>query len=85
MNKLLDTQHHRRMNTILIRLLERNGATYGVIADVMINELVHIHPIDVQLLLEWMVREAYLNADNGVYHLNHTEENDKLFKECLDY
>lgn len=84
-NKLLDTPFHKKVIPSLITLLEHTGATYGAIVAVMTNELRNIYPVDVQLLLEWMVRDEYLNVEDGIYCLNHTEENDKLFKECLDY
>ena len=83
--KTLLTTHWRK-NVIppLIIFLEHNGATSGVIIDVLTREG-YCQQVDVRLLLASLVEEGVLNAEDGIYRLNHNKENDKLFQECLSY
>jgi len=81
---LLTTQWRQNVIPPLIILLEHNGATSGVIIDVLTRE-VHCQQVDVRLLLASLVEEGVLNAEDGIYRLNHNKENDKLFQECLSY
>ena len=81
---LLTTVWRRNVIPPLIILLEHNGATSGVIIDVLTRE-VYCQRVDVRLLLASLVEEGVLNAEDGIYRLNHNKENDKLFKECLSY
>jgi hypothetical protein len=81
---LLTTQWRQKVIPPVIRLLEHNGATIGVIIDVLTREL-SCQQIDVRLLLAGLVEEGVLNAEDGIYRLNHNKENDKLFQECLSY
>ena len=81
---LLTTVWRRNVIPPLIILLEHNGATSGVIIDVLTREL-SCQRIDVKLLLAGLVEEGVLNAEDGIYRLNHNKENDKLFQECLSY
>ena len=80
---LLTTQWRKKVIPPLIILLEHNGATSGVI-DVLTRE-VYCQQVDVRLLLAGLVEEGVLNAEDGIYRLNHNNENDKLFQECLSY
>lgn len=95
---LLTTKWRKKVIPPLIILLEHNGATSGVIIDVLTRELycqqvdvrlllreVYCQPVDVRLLLASLVEEGVLNAEDGIYRLNHNKENDKLFQECLSY
>ena len=81
---LLTTQWRQKVIPPLIILLEHNGATSGVIIDVLTREL-SCQPVDVRLLLASLVEEGVLNEEDGIYRLNHNKENDKLFQECLSY
>jgi len=81
---LLTTEWRQNVIPPLIILLEHNGATSGVIIDVLTRE-VYCQQVDVRLLLASLVEEGVLNAEDGIYRLNHNKENDKLFQECLSY
>lgn len=82
----MHTPWQQKVMPHLIRLLtEENGATYDEINVYIIHHTLHIQPIDIKLLLGRLVREGYLNAENGVYSLNHTPENEPLFQECREY
>ena len=81
---LLTTHWRKKVIPPLIILLEHNGATSGVIIDVLTRE-VYCQQVDVRLLLASLVEEGVLNAEDGIYRLNHNNENDKLFQECLSY
>lgn len=81
---LLTTEWRRNVIPPLIILLEHNGATSGVIIDVLTRE-VYCQQVDVRLLLASLVEEGVLNEEDGIYRLNHNKENDKLFQECLSY
>lgn len=83
-NKLMRTIYDQIVMPPLCTLLEHNGATYGVIVEVLTNET-PCEPGDVQLLLGHLVRDGYLTAEDGIYRLNHNEENDELFRDCIKY
>lgn len=81
-NKLMSTKYEQMIMPTLCTLLQHNGATYGVIVEVLTNETC-CQPAEVQLLLEHSVKDGYLNAEDGIYRLNHNDENDELFKDCI--
>ena len=81
---LLDTQFHQQTIPLLIDFLKNKGATYNVIVDILTNEI-KAYPVDVQLLLAGLVRDGILNVEDGVYRLNHKEENEPLFEEAIQY
>lgn len=80
---LLDTPYHQQI-PLLINFLKNKGATYQVIVDILTNET-KAYPVDVQLLLAGLVRDGILNVEEGVYRLNHKEENEPLFEEAIQY
>ena len=85
-NTLMNTPWQKKCMPHLIKLLtEEKGATYDEIEIFIIHHTLHIQPIDIKLLLGRLVREGYLNAENGVYKLNNTPENEPLFQECREY
>ena len=81
---LLDTPFHKQITPLLIDFLKDKGATYEVIVDILTRET-PAHGIDVQLLLAGLVKNGILNANDGVYLLNHKEENEPLFEEAIQY
>jgi len=81
---LLDTPSHQQTIPLLIDFLKNKGATYTVIVDILTRET-PANGIDVQLLLAGLVRDGILNANDGVYTLNHNDETEPLITEAIQY
>lgn len=70
---LMNTPWQKGVMPVLVRLLEHNGATYNVIVEIITTETT-VQPVNVQLLLARLVKDAYLNAEEGIYRLNHMKK-----------